>query len=309
MKSLAVIQMPKKRKTPVEIPGYRFERYATYTSGSVTNEVAEYWHIKTDMEFVLIPAGTFWMPKKFNKPIEVQSISGGLLPGKEVYLEWYLIGRYPVTNGQYAKFILDGGYKRKEFWPFLHQPKIKEWEDSVGFYEGDYFVNLIEEENFINFNEKDYFIKKANYPIKHINWIECNAFCRWAGLGLPSWGQWVKAAMGTKDQRLFPWGDTPIQLSSECDETMSHYRPVGSDPENISPYGCMDMLSAIFEWSSDLIVWDSEIWDEIMDKCCNVYGGLSRFTYGEMRHMFYSGHGNVLRQYNDCGFRCVGEIP
>jgi calcineurin-like phosphoesterase family protein/energy-coupling factor transporter ATP-binding protein EcfA2 len=37
-------------------------------------------------------------------------------PQREIYLDEFMIGKYPVTNEEFKEFIGDGGYDKKEFW-------------------------------------------------------------------------------------------------------------------------------------------------------------------------------------------------
>src|SRR5207248_4543568 len=37
-------------------------------------------------------------------------------PAREVFVPAFRIARAPVTNGEYARFVAEGGYGRREFW-------------------------------------------------------------------------------------------------------------------------------------------------------------------------------------------------
>ncbi len=53
--------------------------------------------------YVLVPAGEFPMGDNFNEGAPIE------LPVHIVYLDSFYIGQYPVTNGEYKKFMDDDG--------------------------------------------------------------------------------------------------------------------------------------------------------------------------------------------------------
>jgi len=181
------------------------------------------------MELIKIPAGEFIMGSSDNDP----DVNDNEKPQRKIYLDEYYIGKYPVTNGEYYKFILDGGYENPEYWAYegwewLLDTEITEpgcWRDS------DY--NALDQ------------------PVVGVTWYEADAFCRWFGGSLPTEAQWEKAARGT-DGRKYPWGHT------ELDSTYANYAdnvgnptPVGKYEKGKSPYGCYDMAGNVWDWCED----------------------------------------------------------
>jgi formylglycine-generating enzyme required for sulfatase activity len=96
----------------------------------------------------------------------------------------------------------------------------------------------------------------AEQPVVCVSWAEAEAYCAFAGKRLPTDAEWEKSARGT-DGRAFPWGnDEPTcdraVLSVDtpgCGERRSW--PVGSKPKGASPYGALDMLGNVGEWTAD----------------------------------------------------------
>lgn len=88
------------------------------------------------------------------------------------------------------------------------------------------------------------------WPVGGISFFEASDYCKWRGKVLPTEAQWEKAARGT-DGRIYPWGNdwqpSYVSYNSPFRETPDE---VGSHPENISPYGVLDMSGSVQEWTS-----------------------------------------------------------
>lgn len=111
-----------------------------------------------------------------------------------------------------------------------------------------------------------------DHPIVNVSWHDCNEYCSWSGLRMPTEAQWQLAATGG-DGRNFPWGGYGgVDGLSGWDATKSvcyeggarSTAPVGSKPSGNSPFGCSDMAGNVFEWCAD-------DWDEANHK--NLRGG------------------------------------
>ena len=105
-----------------------------------------------------------------------------------------------------------------------------------------------------SFTRPQYFEVKAfaDYPVIHVSWSQAASFCAWAGGRLPTEAEWERAARGTADARIYPWGDSP----PDC--TKANYAGcvgdtdrVGHRPAGQSPYGAFDMAGNVWEWTSD----------------------------------------------------------
>lgn len=135
-------------------------------------------------------------------------------PQRTVYLDTYRIAHHPVTNAQYRMFIEETGHREPGF-----------WEDD-------------------RFNQ-------PNQPVVDVTWPDAQAYCKWAGLRLPTEAEWEKAARG-EDSREYPWGpEQPDETRCNFDSNVDRPTEVGSYPEGASPYGCQDMAGNVWEWCQD----------------------------------------------------------
>jgi formylglycine-generating enzyme len=104
---------------------------------------------------------------------------------------------------------------------------------------------------------------RADHPVVHVSWLDAQAYCRWAGLRLPTEAEWEGAARGGLDQARFPWGDelTPDGLH-RCNIWQGEFpnrntledgylgtAPVGSfEPNGLGLY---NLAGNVWEWCED----------------------------------------------------------
>ncbi len=191
--------------------------------------------------------------------------AGEFLYGAEkqpLYLPSYHMAQTPVTNTQYFRFVQDIGHKLPKHWQHKGYPK-----------------------------------ELSNHPVVNVSWRDAAAFAQWAGLQLPTEQQWEKAARGN-DGREHPWGTEWFPYCNTCNAEfgsttpVNHYAPLGD-----SPYGCMDMLGNVWEWTSSHLDDDNK--------------GIYKMCGGSWRHNHV--FARIARRewhfphfsYNALGFRLV----
>ena len=165
-----------------------------------------------------------------DKPIHLELVrvpAGPFLMGDDkhtVDLPEFYIGKYPVTNQQYAAFVQASKARAPDHW--------KEGKIPAG---------------------------KENHPVVYVKWDEAVAFCQWLSqasgheVRLPSQAEWEKAARGA-DGRTYPWGNEPPPNPDLCnfkDSGIGDTTPVDRYPNGASPYGALDMAGNVWEWTAD----------------------------------------------------------
>ncbi len=237
-------------------------------------------------DYLLVPAGEFLMGDNFGDEILPPDGKGQEQPVHPVNLDAYYIGKFEMSNGEYKKFMDDGGYTNPNYWT------VEEWERASNGAEKD--VRKKRRNNIILNSygrlPEFWFDSLAcgggipgneNFPVVGVNMHEVNAYCKWLSektgevYRLPTEAEWEKAARGI-DQRRFPWGEYVDRSYANYYKSSDPYEkrgfflggltPVGfyngnthgnfSTRNSVSPYGVYDMAGNVYEWVSDW--WDPD---------------------------------------------------
>jgi ergothioneine biosynthesis protein EgtB len=110
------------------------------------------------------------------------------LPRHTVYLNDFRIADRLVSNGEYLRFIEDGGYQRADLWLSDGWYTVNEqrWEAPLYWEKRD--------GEWWNFTLAGMRKVDPNEPVCHISHYEADAYARWAGKRLPTEQEWELAA-------------------------------------------------------------------------------------------------------------------
>jgi iron(II)-dependent oxidoreductase len=189
-------------------------------------------------EMVGVPGGVY----------EIGTAEGGFAydnerPVHEVELPAFEIDRTPVTNAAFAAFVEETGAEPPMYWER----------------DGDGWVIT----TFGRRRQLD-----PALPVVHVDWLQADAFARWAGKRLPTEFEWEAAARGADRER------------ANLDHLGFGCAPAGAYADAASEHGAVQMLGDVWEWtSSDFLA----------------YPGFRAFPYAEYSEVFFGDAYKVLR--------------
>ena len=189
-------------------------------------------------DMIRIPGG------KFTFRVHGTEIEGGSDNGVDVQYSWedsprrfhedtmeikpFYIDKFPVTNAQFKNFLDATHYAPRDNGNFLRDWKGGTYPEGWG-----------------------------NRPVTWVSMEDTRAYAKWAGKRLPHEWEWQLAAQGA-DWRAYPWGnnapardvETPIP---DQGRTMRGPDSVDAHPAGASPYGVMDMVGNVWQWTDEFV--------------------------------------------------------
>jgi ergothioneine biosynthesis protein EgtB len=160
----------------------------------------------------------------------------------------FSIDAYKRSNGEFLKFVREGGYRERNFW------SAADWEWITR--------QRIVHPNFWLFRDNRWWLRTMfdeiplplDWPV-YVSHAEATAYARWLGKSLPTEAQFHRAAYGTPagDEREFPWGNEPPSATrGNFDFARWDAAPVTAYPVGGSAFGALDLVGNGWEWTSTL---------------------------------------------------------
>lgn len=257
-----------------------------------------------------------WRPTDIDRFAEISAgeYQAGVKKDAKEIPYMYFIGKYSVTNIQFARFVKEDGYQNQEYW------SNDGWEWRTGKYDSRTLEAVardwLEHRPLAKRNVPYYWhsIELSNpiVPIVGVNWFEAEAYCNWLAkkivavpegytIRLPRDEEWERASRGT-DGREYPWGEGFEKTAANTWDSDSTGTGLGGTtavctfPQGISPEGAWDMSGNVWEWTRS---WYDE------DRKYRIVRGGSWIGYQWFARSSFCNWSIPLMFNDDLGFRVV----
>jgi iron(II)-dependent oxidoreductase len=152
-------------------------------------------------------------------------------PAHRVDVAAFSIDRLPVTNAQFAAFLVAAG-------------PVNSKDENL--YDVDDADARIHQRGGKWTADNSY----ENHPVVEVSWAGAREYCAAMKKRLPTEAEWEKAARGV-DGRKYPWGNSPPDKNrAQFNAGYNHTAPADAFPQGASPYGVLDMAGNAWEWVS-----------------------------------------------------------
>jgi ergothioneine biosynthesis protein EgtB len=150
-------------------------------------------------------------------------------PAHQAFVAPFELASRPVTHGEFAAFIADGGYRRAELWLSLGLDTVQaqRWQSPLYWEQRD--------GRWWTFTLHGMAEIDPHAPVCHVSYFEADAYARWAGARLPTEFEWEIAAAG-----IVPSGNF-------LDSGALHPLPSPGDASARAP---QQLFGDVWEWTS-----------------------------------------------------------
>jgi predicted AAA+ superfamily ATPase/formylglycine-generating enzyme required for sulfatase activity len=249
--------------------------------------------------FVLVPKGQYTVGKRHFL----------LNPLRAVRVDSFYIAIYETTNRQFAEFVTATGYRtdaERRHDALVFAPGLAEFRwlsDTTAYW------------RYPNGVTRGGIDKKMDHPVTCISYSDITAYCRWAGVRLPTLEEWeIACRAGTTTDYFFGDNDSVINryaniwhghdhLTADSSDGYMYTSPVGSFAPN--PWGLYDMYGNVFEFCTGKL-------DPAEKSTLAHTRGGSWWCSAASCHYFTSydiGRVNIHASFSNQGFRVVRPAP
>jgi ergothioneine biosynthesis protein EgtB len=149
-----------------------------------------------------------------------------------VWLEPYALADRLVTQGEYLRFMAEGGYRRPELWLSAG------WDAAqAGGWQAPLYWRPDGEGGWRQFTLRGEQPLRAAEPVCHLSYFEADAYARWAGARLPTEAEWERAARALRGTQ---------RGANFADRGVFHPLP---NAEELTD-GPVQMLGDVWEWTA-----------------------------------------------------------
>lgn len=196
-----------------------------------------------------LPGGTF----PLGSPPEAPFLFDNEKWAHPVTVAPFRMARAPVTNRDFAAFVDDGGYRRRDLWCAEGWRWRAEQRAEHPIYWRRDGSGAWRMRRFDRWHDL-----APDQPVIHVNWYEADAWCRWAGRRLPTEAEWEFAATmrpaagGGLAKARYPWGDEPPTAQhANLDGFVLGCTDVADHPHGDNAWGCRQLVGNVWEWTAD----------------------------------------------------------
>jgi formylglycine-generating enzyme required for sulfatase activity len=169
-------------------------------------------------------------------------------PVHRVYLNEFLIGRFPVTNGEYARFVRATGHpapRVREMPAVAADGRDADFREVAAAYE---------------WTDATWPTGRRSHPVVLVRYDDALEYCAWLSrtleraVRLPTEAEWEKAARGGFEGRRYPWGNTiePSNGNYLPDTAVKRQRGTrATGTYEPNAFGLYDVTGNVWEWVSD----------------------------------------------------------
>jgi sulfatase modifying factor 1 len=254
---------------------------------------------QADRNFVLVPAGKYIIGKKGHASN----------PRRNIFLKEFYISKTETTNAEFARFVSATSYKTDA--ERMHNAMVFQ----AGLDEFEWLQDSTAYWRFPNGSTRGSIENKMDHPVTCISYTDIIAYCKWAGVRLPSLEEWeVACRAGTStdyffgdDQKLIGqyaniWHGKK-HLQADSSDGYQYTSPVGSFAPN--KWGLYDVYGNVFEFCS------GKLKPNQANTVVHARGG-SWWCSTRSCSFFNSydiGRSNIHASFSNQGFRVAKNVP